>query len=60
MQKEIYIHVTKEETKAAVLENRKLVEVYLDRSFSKAFSKHLQRKGGMYCRGCRLLLLILV
>lgn len=40
MQKEIYVCVTKEETKAAVLENRKLVEVYLDRSFQKHLRHH--------------------
>ncbi len=43
MQKEIYIHVTKEETKAAVLENRKLVEVYLDRSFQKRLAGNIYK-----------------
>ena len=43
MQKEIYIHVTKEETKAAVLENRKLVEVYLDRSFQRRLAGNIYK-----------------
>lgn len=43
MQKEIYIYVTKEETKAAVLENRKLVEVYLDRSFQKRLAGNIYK-----------------
>jgi len=43
MQKEIYIHVTKEETKAAVLEDRKLVEVYLDRSFQRRLAGNIYR-----------------
>ncbi len=33
MKKEIIINVTKEETKAAVLENGQLMEVYLERAF---------------------------
>jgi ribonuclease G len=43
MQKEIYIHVTKEETKAAVLEDRKLVEVYLDRSFQRRLAGNIYK-----------------
>lgn len=43
MQKEIYVCVTKEETKAAVLENRKLVEVYLDRSFQKRLAGNIYK-----------------
>ena len=43
MQKEIYIHVTKEETKAAVLENRQLVEVYLDRSFQRRLAGNIYK-----------------
>jgi ribonuclease G len=43
MQKEIYVIVTKEETKAAVLENRKLVEVYLDRSFQKRLAGNIYK-----------------
>ncbi|MGB4503378.1 MAG: Rne/Rng family ribonuclease [Syntrophaceticus sp.] len=43
MQKEIYIHVTKEETKVAVLENRKLVEVYLDRSFQRRLAGNIYK-----------------
>lgn len=43
MRKEIYISVTKEETKAAVLENSKLVEVYLDRSFQKRLAGNIYK-----------------
>lgn len=42
MPKEIIIHVTKEETKAAVLENRHLVEVYLEHSL------HMRLAGNIY------------
>lgn len=43
MQKEIYIHVTKEETKTAVLENGKMMEVYLDRSFQKRLAGNIYK-----------------
>lgn len=43
MEKEIYIHVTKEETKAAVLENGKLMEIYLDRSFQKRLAGNIYK-----------------
>ncbi len=43
MEKEIYIHVTKEETKAAVLENGKLMEIYLERSFQKRLAGNIYK-----------------
>ncbi|HHW40608.1 MAG TPA: Rne/Rng family ribonuclease [Syntrophomonadaceae bacterium] len=41
MLKEILIRVTREETKAAVLEDRRLVEVYLERSFQKRLAGNI-------------------
>ncbi|HHY40247.1 MAG TPA: Rne/Rng family ribonuclease, partial [Syntrophaceticus sp.] len=43
MEKDIYIHVTKEETKAAVLENGKLMEIYIDRSFQKRLAGNIYK-----------------
>jgi ribonuclease G len=43
MQKEILIDVTKEETKVAVLENRRLVEVYLERSFQMRLAGNIYK-----------------
>ena len=43
MEKDIYIHVTKEETKAVVLENGKLMEIYLDRSFQKRLAGNIYK-----------------
>lgn len=43
MQKEIYIHVTREETKVAVLENQKLVEIYLERSIQERMAGNIYK-----------------
>jgi ribonuclease G len=43
MQKEILIQVTREETKVAVLEKRRLVEVYLERSFQMRLAGNIYK-----------------
>ncbi|NPV29282.1 MAG: Rne/Rng family ribonuclease [Firmicutes bacterium] len=43
MLKEILIDVTKEETKVGVLENRRLVEVYLERSFQMRLAGNIYK-----------------
>ena len=43
MLKEILIQVTKEETKVAVLEKRRLVEVYLERSFQMRLAGNIYK-----------------
>lgn len=43
MQKEIYIQVSSEETRVAVMENRKLVEIYLERSFRKRLAGNIYK-----------------
>jgi len=43
MQKEIYIDVRREETKAVVLENQKLVEIYLERSIQERMAGNIYK-----------------
>lgn len=43
VEKEIIVQVTKEETKVAVLENHKIVEFYLERSFHKRLAGNIYK-----------------